>query len=192
MPDHSDVTRDHPRRHDGPPAAARGADPEHAGALRLRPPAHPGQRRAVAWWTARALTQVVLIAGALAAAYALVEPARPWLGPPLVLAATAGLLYAAVMPLWRYRVHRWEVTDQAVYARSGWWVREWRAAPISRIQTVDTVRGPYAQLLGLSTLAVTTASAHGALYIGGLDAAAAQATAERLTHITQLTPGDQT
>ena len=110
----------------------------------------------------------------------------------LVLTLTLGAIYAAVMPLWRYTVHRWEATDHAVYSRSGWWVREWRAAPISRIQTVDTVRGPYAQLLGLTTLAVTTASAHGAINIVGLDKDTAATAAERLTHITQQTPGDQT
>jgi uncharacterized protein len=191
MPEHSDEGRGETRRQDRPPTA-RGADPEHAGALRLRPPEHPVERRALAWWTARALTQVAILGGALAGAYAVWEPARPWLGPPLALVAVLGTAYVALMPLWRYRVHRWEVTDQAVYARTGWWVREWRAAPISRIQTVDTVRGPYAQLLGLSTLAVTTASAHGALYIAGLDEARAAAAAEHLTRITRLTPGDQT
>ena len=43
----------------------------------------------------------------------------------------------AVPPL-RFRIHRWEITDEAVYTLSGWLVREWRIAPISRVQTVDT------------------------------------------------------
>src|SRR6476661_8662424 len=34
----------------------------------------------------------------------------------LVLAAVS----IGVMPLWRYAVHRWEVTDEAVYTRIGW------------------------------------------------------------------------
>lgn len=49
-----------------------------------------------------------------------------------------------VEPLWCYAVHGWEADDEAVYARSGWVVCEWRIAPIFRIQTVDTVRGPAA------------------------------------------------
>ncbi|QVQ52561.1 PH domain-containing protein [Spiractinospora alimapuensis] len=159
---------------------------------RLRAPHHRVQRRAIAWWAARALTLVVLIATALGAAHLWWEPIRPWTTPLLSATLALGALYTAVMPLWRYSVHRWEATDNAVYHRSGWWVREWRAAPISRIQTVDTVRGPYAQLLGLATLAVTTASAHGAINIVGLDKRTAAEAAERLTEITQQTPGDQT
>jgi membrane protein YdbS with pleckstrin-like domain len=40
---------------------------------------------------------------------------------------------------------------------------------MSRIQTVDTVRGPLQQLLGLSTVTVTTASAAGPLQVKGID-----------------------
>lgn len=159
---------------------------------RLRPPAHRVQRRTIWWWTLRALGIVGLLVGALAAAYALWESARPWVGPVLAVVSTGALAYVAVMPTWRYVVHRWETTDEAVYARSGWIVREWRIAPISRIQTVDTRRDPIEQLLGLATLAVTTASSHGTIYIRGLDEATAATLAESLTVITQLTPGDQT
>lgn len=63
---------------------------------------------------------------------------------------------------------------------------------MSRIQTVDTVRGPLEQLFGLATLTVTTASAKGALKIEGLGHETAADLAERLTRITQDTPGDAT
>ena len=81
------------------------------------------------------------------------------------------LVYAAVVPQWRYLVHRWEVTDTAVYTQTGWWARERRIAPMSRIQTVDYAEGPIARLFGLATVTVTTASAAGALQIDGLDQA---------------------
>ena len=68
-----------------------------------------------------------------------------------------------VVPQWRYRVHRWEVTDTAVYTQTGWWARERRIAPMSRIQTVDHAEGAIARLFGLATVTVTTASAAGAL-----------------------------
>ena len=77
---------------------------------------------------------------------------------PLVLAS-----YVAVVPSWRYLVHRWEVTDTAVYTQTGWWARERRIAPMSRIQTVDHVEGAISRLFGLATVTVTTASAAGAL-----------------------------
>src|SRR4051794_41629800 len=65
------------------------------------------------------------------------------------------------MPRWRFAVHRWEAAPDAVYTQSGWFDQERRIAPVSRIQTVDTERGPLEQLFGLSSVTVTTASAAG-------------------------------
>ena len=73
------------------------------------------------------------------------------------------LAWAAVVPQWRYAVHRWEVTETAVYTQTGWWARERRIAPMSRIQTVDHVEGAVERLFRLATVTVTTASAAGAL-----------------------------
>lgn len=160
--------------------------------VRLRPPANRVARRAAGWWAVRAAALVVPLVAGLAVAFAVAAPARPWLGPPLVAAALLGPAYAVVMPPWRYLVHRWETTGTAVYAASGWFVREWRVAPISRIQTVDTTRGPLEQMFGLATLAVTTASAHGTITITGLDHDLARRAAQELTQITEQTPGDAT
>lgn len=94
-----------------------------------------------------------------------------------------GGLHIAVVPQWRYRVHRWEISDTAVYTRSGWFTQERRIAPISRIQTVDTERGPIDRRLGLATVTVTTASSAGAVEITALDVAVADETVARLTDI---------
>lgn len=158
----------------------------------LRVPTNRVDKRAVWYWTLKALATTAFLTGVPAVGYWLWEAARPVTGPILVVVAGAGVLYTAVSPSWRYVVHRWETTAEAVYARIGWYVREWRVAPISRIQTVDTSRGPIEQLLGLATLTVTTASSSGAIRIPGLDEDTAIREAERLTEITQLTPGDQT
>ena len=93
---------------------------------------------------------------------------------------------------WVYRIARWEVTDLAVYTLHGWLVREWRIAPISRVQTVDTARGPLQQLLGLADVTVTTASARGAVRIRGLAADDAAELARVLTETTHATSGDAT
>ena len=87
----------------------------------------------------------------------------------VALVALVAVAYVAVVPQWRYAVHRWEVTDTAVYTQTGWWARERRIAPMSRIQTVDHAEGAIARLFGLATVTVTTASAAGALEIEGLD-----------------------
>ncbi|MFI9273471.1 PH domain-containing protein [Kitasatospora sp. NPDC052896] len=128
----------------------------------------------------------------LGALYLLIPPARFVFGPLFLAVALLGLGYLVVMPLWRYRVHRWETTDQAVYTSSGWLWQRWRVAPLSRIQTVDTVRGPLEQLFGLSGIKVTTASAAGALIIRGLDRRRAAEVVEHLTTATQATAGDAT
>jgi membrane protein YdbS with pleckstrin-like domain len=160
--------------------------------LRLRPPRHRVERRAVTWWTAQALLLVAPVAIALAVVAVFVAPARFWLLLALGGVIVLGTPYVLLMPRWRFRVHRWETTDDAVYTASGWLNQEWRVAPMSRIQTVDTARGPLQQILGLSSVTVTTASAAGPLTIAGLDHNVAAALVEQLTARTQAAPGDAT
>ncbi|QIQ05342.1 PH domain-containing protein [Streptomyces liangshanensis] len=159
---------------------------------RLRPPRNTLDPRAVAWWRTRVLLWTLVPVVPLAVPGALVAPARTWLLVPAAALAVLGVLGAAFLPVWWFRVHRWEVTDEAVYVRTGFFRQEWRIAPMSRIQTVDTVRGPLEQLFRLSTVIVTTASAKGAVHIAGLDHRPAAELAERLTRIAQATPGDAT
>ncbi|HET6706537.1 PH domain-containing protein [Amycolatopsis sp.] len=162
------------------------------GKLRLRPPRHALDRRAIAWWrTQGALTfgPAVLV---LAVLGLLIPPAAAWLLGPAVVVAVLGALWCAVLPRWWFGLHRWEVTDTAVYVRSGFLWQEWRVAPLSRVQTVDTLRGPLQQRFGLATVTVTTASARGAVRLRGLDAQVAADVAERLTERTDATPGDAT
>ncbi|WP_336322262.1 PH domain-containing protein [Streptomyces lavendofoliae] len=161
-------------------------------AVRLRPPAGTLDERAIAWWRARwlLLTGAPVLASAVLGA--LVGPARWWLWPAAGILAAAGLGCAAFFPRWWFRFHRWEVTEDAVYVRTGAFRQEWRIAPMSRIQTVDTVRGPLEQVFRLATVTVTTASAKGAIRIRGLDHELAAELAGRLTRITGATPGDAT
>ncbi|WAL95418.1 PH domain-containing protein [Streptomyces sp. Je 1-369] len=160
--------------------------------LRLRPPRHPLDRRAVAWWRTQLLLTVAAPVAVLGLLGALIAPARFWLLLPAVVIAVPGLLVGVLLPLWWYRVHRWEVTDNAVYVRTGFFWMEGRIAPMSRLQTVDTMRGPVQRIFGLTTVTVTTASARGALKVKGLDHATATELAERLALVTQATPGDAT
>jgi uncharacterized protein len=160
--------------------------------VRLRAPRERVDRRAVGWWTVQALVLWVPAVAVLVVLALLIGPARRWLLLAAVVAAVAGLLDTLVVPRWRYRVHRWEVTRDAVYTRSGWLNQEWRIAPMSRIQTVDTKRGPLQQLFGLSSVTVTTASAAGPVEIAGLDHERAAELAVQLTETTQATPGDAT
>jgi membrane protein YdbS with pleckstrin-like domain len=109
-----------------------------------------------------------------------------------VVSGIVMLAYVVGMPLWRFRVHRWEVTPTAVYTQTGWISQERRIAPLSRVQTVDLTRGPVAQLLRLATVRVTTASAAGHLVVHGLDRDDATALVERLTVAAAAERGDAT
>src|SRR5207302_8454234 len=110
----------------------------------------------------------------------------------LVVTGVLAVLHLVVMPQWRYRVHRWENTDQAVYTQTGWFTQERRIAPISRIQTVDSQAGVLEQLFGLANVTVTTASAAGPVKVHGLARDDARHLVARLTTTTAATPGDAT
>ena len=161
-----------------------------AARVRLRPPTHQVHPRARTWWRLQsaALYGVLLVAGVVV----LVFVPATWLVTIVVVLAVIAALDIAFLPQVRYTRHRWEATDQAVYVRDGVIVEDWRVAPLSRVQTVDTQRGPLQQWLGLSTVTVTTASTAGSLKIHGLEKEAAAELVERLTAATEATPGDAT
>ncbi|WP_182377370.1 PH domain-containing protein [Nocardioides sp. WS12] len=157
----------------------------------LRDPAQRVSPRALTLWhvTAGIEAAVTGIAAGVAIALWAPDAVRWWLaGVPLLLFATA----AVVVPQWRYRVHRWEVSATAVYTQRGWWARERRIAPMSRVQTVDFAQGPLARLFNLATVTVTTASAAGPLQIEGLDRDVAVALIDELTRKADLVAGDAT
>jgi uncharacterized protein len=160
--------------------------------VRLRPPRNRVERRAVSYWLTNELLTVAVPAVILAVLAILIAPARTWLLLAMGAVLVVGVPYGVVVPFWRYRVHRWEVTEDAVYTLTGWLWQEWRIAPMSRIQTVDTTRGPIEQMFRLSSVTVTTASAAGPLKIQGLDHELAAGLVERLTETTQANPGDAT
>ena len=155
----------------------------------LRDPAERVSPRARWMWLLGSLA-AGLVLMAVATPVALLALDLP--GWALLPVSAAVAAYCLVVPQWRYLVHRWEVTDTAVYTQTGWWARERRIAPMSRIQTVDYAQSALARLFGLASVTVTTASAAGALEIAGLDARRAQALAEELTRKAHAVPGDAT
>ncbi|MEU3270640.1 PH domain-containing protein [Saccharomonospora sp. NPDC006951] len=160
--------------------------------LRLRPPRNEVDPRAVRWWRAGLALLFGVPVLVLVALAIFLAGARLWLLVPAAILLVVGAVAAALLPLWWFRVHRWEITGEAVYTRTGFFWQEWRVAPMSRIQTVDTQRGPLEQFFGLATVTVTTASAKGAVTVPGLDHELAAELAQQLTESTQATPGDAT
>ena len=153
----------------------------------VREPAWPLSRSATGLWIAESVISSVVLGIGLAA-FLIFVPAEP--GTPLpvlrwVVPALYGLYVVvaiAVRPWFKHRVHRWEITGEAVYTLTGWLTRTWTLVPISRIQTVDVTRGVLQQLFGLSTVAVMTASSQGTVQIWHLEADVAQQVADDLAH----------
>jgi uncharacterized protein len=143
-------------------------------------------------WTIHAVATTGVFVLLLALLAAVIGAARDWLVPVTTASAGVGVVYVVAMPRIRYRIHRWEVTDEAIYTKAGWLTHEWRVAPLSRVQTVDARRGPLQQALGLASVRITTASAAGDVTIEGLDHDLAADLVESLTSRTQATPGDAT
>jgi uncharacterized protein len=168
------------------------APPPPAPTPALRPPRHRVSPRAIRYWTARAGAGWAVVVIAELVWLIALGGERKW--PLLALAVTVvlGAAHLAVMPRWRFAVHRWEAAPDAVYTQSGWFDQERRIAPVSRIQTVDTERGPLEQLFGLSSVTVTTASAAGALEIKGLDREVADRLVDELTATTVRDDEDAT
>ncbi|MDT5324995.1 MAG: uncharacterized protein QOF25_2147 [Mycobacterium sp.] len=160
--------------------------------LTLVDPANPPSRKAPLVWALAAAIPWALLAVAQAVWFVLATRLG-WLHALAAAVTLVGVVtFVVVAPVWRYRVHRWEIGPQAVYTRSGWLVQERRIAPISRVQTVDTHRGPLDRLFGLADVTVTTASSAGAVRIVALDSEVADRIAAQLTDIAAIGDRDAT
>ena len=155
----------------------------------LREPAHRVSPRARVMWRVGAGVEGLVLVGIAGVLALTMDAVRWWMVLALAVAVVA---YVAVVPHWRYLVHRWEATDTAVYTQTGWWARERRIAPMSRIQTVDYAEGAIARLFGLASVTVTTASAAGAISIDGLDRQVARRLVDDLTRQADAVEGDAT
>jgi membrane protein YdbS with pleckstrin-like domain len=157
-----------------------------------RTPAWSPSRNAIGLWTVEGVLGTLVLAAAVVALEVL-APLPTWLAvllPVLVLAEA--VVAIGVRPRLRFRVHRWEVTDEAVFTRTGWLSRTWTLVPVSRIQTVDVTRGVVQQLFGLASVAVLTASSQGTVRIPHLDADVAARVADDLARRAELVRDEAT
>ena len=153
----------------------------------VREPAWSLSRSAIGYWVTESVIGAVFTA-LLVGAFLVFVPATPgtplpalrWIVPIAAVAYT--IVAIGVRPRVRHRVHRWEVTDDAVYTVTGWLTRTWTLVPISRIQTVDVTRGLLQQAFGLASVAVLTASSQGTVRVPHLETDVAQRVADDLAH----------
>ena len=164
-------------------------------------PANPPSRKAPLVWALAAAIPWGLLSVAQVVWFVL-DARLGWLHAAAAVVTLLGIVtFVVVAPLWRYRVHRWDVfldsaaldsPTPAVYTRTGWLVQERRIAPISRVQTVDTHRGPLDRIFGLANVTVTTASSAGAVRIVALDSDVADRIVAQLTDVTAIGDRDAT
>lgn len=161
--------------------------------IELREPAHQVSPRAINYW--RVWPAIWLAIWLIAViVYAVVPiPERPWWGWLIAAVLILGdLVELVVMPKFRYRIHRWEVTPIAIHTQTGWLSIENRIAPLSRVQTVDSRQGALMRPFKLASITVTTASASGPITIDCLDEDVAKRLVAELTEITGASEGDAT
>ncbi|QRY53549.1 PH domain-containing protein [Mycolicibacterium septicum] len=164
--------------------------------MKLIDPAQPPSSKAPLVWALSAAIPWVVLALVQVVWFAL-DSRMLWLhGTAAIVTVLGAVLFVVVVPIWRYRVHRWDINvgsgTPAVYTRTGWLVQERRIAPISRVQTVDTYRGPLDRLFGLANVTVTTASSAGAVRIVALDDDVAERVVAQLTDIAAIGEQDAT
>lgn len=161
-------------------------------AAALREPHHQVSPRAKSYWRTGALIQLAFVAIALGVSY-IFWTDRPWWAHLLgVLLVLLEIIPVVVMPGLRFRIHRWEMTEEAVFTRSGWLTRVQRIAPLSRVQTVDSHQGALMRAFRLMSVTVTTASAAGPISIECLDVQVARSLVFDLTERTSADQGDAT
>lgn len=159
-------------------------------------PANPPSRKAPVVWAISAGIPFLMFILAQVLWFA-VDGRVVWLHSTVAALTVLGIVaFVVIAPLWRYRVHRWEISPAsgppAVYTRTGWITQERRIVPISRVQTVDTYRGPLDRLFGLANVTVTTASSAGAVRIVALDTDVADRVVAQLTDIAAIGAQDAT
>ncbi len=156
----------------------------------LRDPANQVSTKApMLWMVGAVLRSLVLLAALIAVELFDWFDIPVWVWP---LYAVVAIAYVIAMPRVRYRIHRWESTDTAVYTQTGWLSRERRIAPMSRVQTVDFEQSAIGRFFGLASVTVTTASAAGPLRISEIDKPVADRLVDDLTRRTEAEAGDAT
>jgi uncharacterized protein len=141
-------------------------------------------RSAVWYWTVRNVAVLAVVVVVVVAPTVLLPIGAGPRRTVLVLTTAIAVVLAGLivgLSLWRYAVHRWEVTDTFIITRSGAVFRDWRIVPLHRVQTVEVSQSILERVFGVARLVIRTASYSGSTDIEGMDADLARQAAARLT-----------
>lgn len=146
--------------------------------IRSAPPAHRISRLAKGRWALVAALGWLVPFVAVSVWISLDADRR---GPgllALLVVAVGAAVHAAVVPQLRYRRHRWEVGDEAVYTQTGTLRSARRVVARADVTGAQASQGPLESLFNIATLTVSTG--RGRLRITGLPQRAARDLAAQL------------
>lgn len=128
----------------------------------LRPPANALHPRVQRIWAVETLlsglTASVMATLAAGLLDAFTGTPRALLVVAVAIVVVVSVVAALVVPGISYRHYRWEVTEAGLIVQRGWLLREFIAVPHTRVQTVETRRGPLERLVDLASAGVSTAA----------------------------------
>ena len=154
----------------------------------LPPPREPLDPRARTMWDVDgAIQSAIWSAMLIAAAWTLIRftPITDWwvyLGAGVLIGIN--LIGTIVGPGWRYRFWRYEIRDDEVDLQYGWLVQKRQLVPMTRIQHVDTRRGPLQRRFGLSSVVFYTAA--GSMEIPALSQDVAASVRDRIADLAKV------
>lgn len=139
------------------------------------------------WYVSETIQCAIWLVIIAAAALALIRftPITTWW---IVAVATAlgvgSIIETAVSPAWRYKYWRYEIREDEVDLQHGFVMQKRQLIPMSRIQHVDTRRGPLQQRFGLSSVVFYTAA--GAMEIPALSQEVAAGVRDRIADLAKV------
>ena len=130
---------------------------------RLLPPKdHLDPRARTMWYVSESIQCAVWVIAVGAGAWALIrftDVTTWWVVVAATVFIAGSIVETIVSPAWRYRYWRYEIREDEVdLERTGLMVKTRQLIPMSRIQHVDTRRGPLQQRFGLSSVVFYTAA----------------------------------
>lgn len=131
------------------------------------------------WWVQAGLQALVSVVAALGVTVVVGGPIAVATGAAAALSVVLGV----IIPPLRYARWRYLVRSDDIWVRQGLFVVTVTVVPFSRLQFVDTSRGPLDRLFGLASLSIYTAALGAQTSIPGLALEEAEHLREQLADV---------
>jgi hypothetical protein len=155
---------------------------------RLAPPReHLDPRARTMWYVSETIQMALWAIAIVAIAVVLIrftDLSTGWIVGVAAVILIGGTIETAISPGLRYRYWRYEIRSDEVDLQHGFLVKTRQLVPMSRIQHVDTRRGPLQQRFGLASVVFYTAA--GAMEIPALSQEVAADVRNRIAELAKV------